>query len=798
MSFFGSKLEYMKRIIILLLLQSITAISIAQTSGFTQTIRGRVIDEQSGNILSGVTVSTYGLSNNIVSIADSLGYFILKQVPIGRESVRASMTGYEESVLQNIEVTSSKEVVLEIKLKEKVKRLNDVVLVSNSKKNKAINEMALVSARQLSIDEAVRYSGTRNDPSRMAQNFAGVSGTNDARNDIVIRGNSPSGVLWRMDGIDIPNPNHFNTLGSTGGPVTMLNTNTLKNSDFMTSAFPAQYGNALAGVFDLRMRNGNSDKNEYLGEMGFNGFEFAAEGALNKKNKSSFLVDYRYSMVATIQALGLSVGTGSSTPYYQDLNFKFHINTKKAGTFDIFGLGGESHIDMPPDTTNNLYTQGDGIVRHANDKSLTGVIGMSNTCFYNSNTSGKIVAAISSAKAQYYSNRIITGKPEKKDYDYDNLQNKISLGYTFNKKVTAKNQITAGILGDMYLLNLQERYIYKGDSVISTAININSNSTLVKGFVNFSHRFTNQLSSNLGVYSQWYSLNNAMSVEPRWNLKYQLQPNQSLSFGAGMHSQMQPLEIYFYQTPNALGQMEMTNKNLDFVKSVHLVAGYDISINSHLRFKTEVYEQFINNAAVETMPTSFSMLNAGANFGFPEKGNLLNNGKGHNYGIELTLEKFLHQGFYYLITGSAFQSEYKGSDNVWRSTAFNSNYVLNVLGGKEFKINQQSSFSIDTKFAVAGGQRYTPFNIDSSKAVGYIVYKDDQAYSLQNNTYFRWDLKFSYTQNRKKSTQKWYIDFQNVTNQNNIFSRQLNPASGKVTVVNQIGFFPNVNYQITF
>jgi len=330
----------MKKILSSVLLFTISFIAHSQTLVFTQTIKGTVTDEQSGSILGNVSLVIDAVSPSIAGMTDANGNFKLRKVPIGRQTIRASFVGYEEAVISNVEVTSSHEVVLEIHLKEKIKKLDEVIVTAGKQKYKAINEAAIVSARQLSVDEAVRYSGTRNDPSRMAQNFAGVSGSNDARNDIIIRGNSPSGVLWRMDGIDIPNPNHFSTLGSTGGPVTILNTNTLRNSDFLTSAFPAQYGNALAGVFDLRMRNGNNEKYEYLAQMGFNGFEFGAEGPISKANKSSFLVDYRYSMISTIQSLGLSVGTGSATPYYQDGTFKINIPTKKAGVFSVFGLGG--------------------------------------------------------------------------------------------------------------------------------------------------------------------------------------------------------------------------------------------------------------------------------------------------------------------------------------------------------------------------------------------------------------------------------------------------------------------------
>ncbi|MEO7767921.1 MAG: TonB-dependent receptor, partial [Ferruginibacter sp.] len=343
---------------------------LAQSSSLTQTIKGVVTDEQSGNVLVGVTVLVEGYKTNI---SDSTGNFKLQRVPIGRRTVLVSYIGYEDAVIRNIELTSAKEVVIEIPLKEKILKLESVLVSSGKQKNIALNESAVVSARQFSVEDAVRYAGSRNDPSRMAQNFAGVSGTNDARNDIVIRGNSPSGVLWRMDGIDIPNPNHFSTLGATGGPVTILNTNTLKNSDFLTSAFPAQYGNAIAGVFDLRMRNGNSEKYEFLGQLGFNGFELNAEGPLQKNSKASFLVSYRYSLIAAIQSLGLSVGTGNATPYYQDAQFRLHLPTKNAGTFDWFAMGGESHVTFLHDEEDNLYATNDGSLRDRNFKSLTGV-----------------------------------------------------------------------------------------------------------------------------------------------------------------------------------------------------------------------------------------------------------------------------------------------------------------------------------------------------------------------------------------------------------------------------------------
>ncbi len=789
----------MKQLLLILLYVMAAGLAAAQhTTAFTQTVRGIVIDEQSGTAISHVTVIIDGVQPTIASLSDNKGNFRMLQVPIGRQTLRLSCTGYYEALVQNLEVTSTKEVVLEIKLKERIRKLEEVTVTANRQNNRAINEAAIAGARQFSVDAATRYAGTRNDPSRMVQNFAGVSGANDARNDIVIRGNSPSGVLWRMDGIDIPNPNHFSTLGATGGPVSILNTNTLKNSDFLTSAFPSQYGNAIAGVFDLRMREGNNEKYEFLGQAGFNGFELGAEGPVNKKAKSSFLINYRYSLIAAVQALGLSVGTGTTIPYYQDLTFKLHIPTKKSGVFDWFGIGGESHIFFPAIAEDNLYASDDGTLRARHFRSLTGVTGLTHTYFFNSTASGKLTIALSGFLTKYNEVIVEDGKSDKTAYDKNNRQTRFSAGYTFNKKFNAKHQVTTGVVADFNALNLRQDYIKNGDSVLSTLFNTKPSAVLLKAFINYNHRFSDRISSNGGVYYQQFTFNNTHSIEPRWNMRYQLQAGQAISFGAGLHSQSQPLEVYMYESKNALGQTITSNRHLDFVKSVHTVLGYDINLSKQLRFKTELYAQYIYNAAVEQLPSSFSMLNAGADFYFPDKTNLINNGKGYNYGAEFTLERFLHKGFYYLLTASVFKSRYQGSDRVWRNTVFNTSYVGNLLAGKEFVINKKSSVAADTKIVLSGGQRYTPFNSMASEVAGYVVFKETKAYSLQNSPYWRWDFKLSYTYNGKKTTQKFYIDFQNISGRKNIYVRTLNPKTGVISEINQIGFFPNFNYMVAF
>src|SRR5690554_4405469 len=323
---------------------------------FTQNIHGQIIDKTTQTPIIGANIIVLDTDPLIGTVSDLSGYYELTNVPTGRVSVRVSYLGYESVTMTDLELTTGKELVLNFAIEEKVTKLEELVVVAGDEKSQPRNDMATVSSRQFTVEESQRYAGGRNDVSRMAQNFAGVRGSNDAVNDIVIRGNSPVGLLWRMENIDIPNPNHFGTLGSTGGPVSMLNNNVLANSDFSTGAFPAEYGNAISGVFDLKLRNGNSHSYEFLGQVGFNGFELGAEGPINREKKSSFVVNYRYSTLGVLSALGFNFGTGTAVPYYQDVSFKVRLPVDEKNVFSVFGLGGVSHIDIltSQDTTSEV------------------------------------------------------------------------------------------------------------------------------------------------------------------------------------------------------------------------------------------------------------------------------------------------------------------------------------------------------------------------------------------------------------------------------------------------------------
>lgn len=311
----------------------------------TQNIRGQVVDKATNNSLPGANVVVVDSDPLIGTTTDANGYFTLEEVPAGRVSLKVSFLGYDTKYLENIYVSAAREKVLEIELEEKTISMEAVEIKGRSKKQ-PVNELTSASARAFTVEETERFAGSRNDVARMASNYAGVATPDDSENGIVIRGNSPNGLLWMLEGVEIPNPNHFGAMGASGGPVSMLNNNVLAKSDFMTGAFPAEYGNAYSGVFDLQMRHGNYQEHDFTGQLGFNGFELGAEGPVDRENNASYVANYRYSMLSIMSEIGLDFGTGSAIPYYQDANFNLNYPTNNSGTFTLFGVWGKNRINF--------------------------------------------------------------------------------------------------------------------------------------------------------------------------------------------------------------------------------------------------------------------------------------------------------------------------------------------------------------------------------------------------------------------------------------------------------------------
>lgn len=763
----------------------------------TGVIKGIVRDKETFQPIIGAKIEVFTELQDYTAITNVDGLFKFAEIPVGKQNVYVSFIGYETRKYSNIDV-SSKEVVLEVDLIEKVESLEAVEVVGK-KKGETVNKMVSVSARSFSIDESKRYAGSLNDVSRMAQNFAGARGGNDTRNDVIIRGNSPTGVLYRMEGVDIPNPNHFARFGTTGGPISMLNNNVLSNSDFLTGAFPAEYGNATAGVFDLKLRNGNTGKHEFMFQIGFNGAELLAEGPLNKKSRASYLVSYRFNDLTFFNRIGLSIGT-NAVPTYQDLTFKLNFPHKK-GVTSLFGIGGLSHIDI-------LASEADPGDVYALDNSNTyyqsnvGIIGLT----HKQRVRKKAFFNFSSA-LQTGINNILN---DTVDVDFNNPFTTYGTNTTISKwtntlyynfKVNTKHVLKAGIQSDLYLLNLSDSVYYNLIADYLTLRNFKGETFLVQPYVQHQWRLSKRFRINSGLHYQLLTLNNRQILEPRIGGSFNVTENDRLSFGYGLHSQMQPIELYYLENI-VNGQATLPNKNLDFSKSHHFVAGYQRFFKWGIQAKVEAYYQALYDIVVEKETTVFSMANYGSAFVEDYPNSAVNNGTGRNYGLDITVEKFLDKGFYFLVTSSIYNSLYTPSDGNEYSTAFNGGYTFNALAGYayEFKKADKSKkiLTLDFKFTRNGGGRYTPILLEESILAGREIRDFDNAFSQQFPDYFRADIRLGFKVIGKKITQEWAIDMQNITNQANIFFQQYNETTQGIATTYQTGRLPIGLYRLYF
>ncbi|MGS2762382.1 TonB-dependent receptor [Sinomicrobium sp. M5D2P9] len=774
-------------------------VSVVSAQSVSQTVKGRIMDRQTEMPLMGATIEVLTVSPVLGVVTDMDGYFRIEGVPLGRHDIRISYMGYTSATIPSVRVTAGKEVVMNSSLEESIVQMDEVVVTSGEQKGRPRNEMAAVSARSFSLEEVTRFSGAANDASRMAANYAGVNINNDSRNDLVIRGNSPIGVLWRLEGIPIPNPNHFSTLGTTGGPVSALNTNLLSNSDFLTGAFPAEYGNANAGVFDIRFRNGNRDRLEATAQLAaFSGLEAMIEGPLFKKNGGSFVVSYRQSFVELAQNMGLEVGT-TANPNYNDLSFKVDTGYGKFGRFTLFGIGGTSDVFFDADDVEE-----DDFFANQNEDadvdSRLGVIGLNHHFAFSENTYLKTSLAVSGTGTQVSIDQVNDDGSRTLSEEVDDNNTRYTFSTYVNSKFSAKHTFRGGVVAELYALDTYAWDTENGQQ--RTLRDFDGTMALYQAYVQSRYKFNDRWELNTGVHMQYLNENEDFVVEPRLSLKWRFRPNQSFTAGFGVHHQMLPLPVYLLESVDDEGQSVQSNTDLGFLQSLHYVLGYDLQLSADWRVKAEVYYQDLRKVPVDPFSSSFSLLNVGDDFGFPDNDYLVNEGSGRNYGVELTLEKFFSKGYYGLFTGSWYDSGYEGSDGISRNTAFNNRYILNFLAGKEFLVGKgkRNIFNVDMKFTTAGGRYYTPIDLEGSMAAGREVKFDEIAYSERFSPYLRLDIKVGFQWNSKKGklSQQFYLDFQNITNRDNIFLQRYNESSGTINTLYQRGFFPDILYRIQF
>lgn len=765
-----------------------------------QNVRGQIIDEGTNQPLEGAIVKIVNTDPLLAAVTDSAGNFKIAEVPVGRRTISITYLGYNESVLPDLVVDAAKELVVNVPMKENGVKMAEVIVYS-ANRGQAVNDMATLSATSISAEQTKRFAAAAFDPARVALNYAGVACAGDLNNELVVRGNSPKGVLYRMEGVEIINPNHFSALGSTGGAISMLSNSTLATSDFYTGAFPAEFGNSTAGVMDLKLRNGNNEKREHSFMIGVLGIEAATEGYFAKKSQASYIINYRYSTLGLMKAFFKNMQ--NTVPDYQDISFKVNIPTHKAGVFSVWGIMGmnaASHkVELDTAKWETSFDQ-----TEVKNRNLKGAYGLSH----------KIVVS----KNSYLQSTIsYSGQGTKEtdyNYTYDSVFTKlpggninlinhyIRLNEVYNLKVNSRSTLRAGLI----LSTIGFDYKFKtwdiGSSTPVTRYASKGWSEQAEAYAQWQQILHPDWTLDAGVHFTYLALNNTYAIDPRAAIRYKINANQKLGLAVGLHSKPEDLSNLLYSRSEGGETRTLPNKNLLIPKAFHSVLGYELTFLKDFQFKAEAYFQYLFHQGVSADPASaLSLINAtNFSYSFNNPTAYVSKGTGMNYGLDVTLQKYFSKNYYFLFTGSVFNSTYKTLGGKTYSTSFNRNYTINALGGKEFRVgkNKASIIGVNAKVLVMGGNRYTPLDTAQSIAQNTMVEDFSKINEARAPLYFRLDIGVSYKFNYKKTTHTIMLDIQNVANYQNVYSQYYDEKSKSIKYLYQQGLFPLFNYRLEF
>ncbi|NNF33500.1 MAG: CPBP family intramembrane metalloprotease [Saprospiraceae bacterium] len=778
--------KYRWQALLLVLLFFGSAIGLS-AQDITQSIKGYVYDEITRETLPFANIVIKDSDPLIGTVSDIDGNYSLNDISIGRHTIQFSMVGYDTYEIKELLVSSGELAILNVGLEQSSNELDEVVV--RVSKSTPINSMSTLSSRQFTVEETQRYAGGLNDPARLASSFAGVSNPSISNNGISVRGNSPDGLLWRIEGVEVPTPNHFpNLTVAGGGLLSSISNQVMSNSDFYTGAFPAEYGNSYSGVFDIKLRDGNRYDRKFAFEAGILGVGAMAQGPYKKGTDETYIINYRNSTMALLAPL---LPSDAGVLKYQDLSFKTSIPTNKYGTFTLWGIGmidgvdhealdsteWESHFDRDNSRIEmNMYTT-----------SLVHKISLPGNTFL------KTSATFSGNKLDFTEERLDDQlMPHPQSSAHNN-----STGFTIQSEISRRfsdrHSNKSGIRYNRYdyHINVTESPY---DGLPPVQIVDQSGSTgLLQMFTQSKINFSSNWVMNAGVNAQYLDLNNNWSIEPRIGLKYQINNYQNLSAAYGIHSRMEQLPVYF-----ALVDGDTPNEDLKFMRSSHYVLSYKAKLGENLQMTIEPYYQKLSNVPVS--PEGYvSTLNNNNSLFFDDL--LESEGEGRNIGIDLTVEKFLSKGYYYMFTTSLFDSKYTGSDGIERNTRFNRNYVFNIIAGKEWRVRSNNIFSVNARMNYLGGNRIEPVDLASSLGKKDVVYAEtegNRAFRDQHEALPVVSLTISYRKNMPNYSSVWSLQILNVTGAEEYSRDFYNLDTGTIDIQSDGIVIPNLSYRIEF
>lgn len=770
----------------------------------SQSIRGVVTEATTGEPVIGATVTIKELKQGCVTNID--GEYVFQSLPAGRYTVEATYIGFNPYTINEVLIAGNREQVINMEMSEATQDISEVVVRPDVKKEKAVNHYALVGVKMISMEEAARFAGGYSDPARLVTSFAGVAGSPD-NNGISVHGNAPQSLSWRLEGVEINSPNHFTDAFYMGaGAVSALNANMLANSDFYSGAMTAEYGNALSGVMDMKLRKGNDKTYQHALQLGTLGVEGTSEGPISKKAGSSYLINYRYSFTTLSRKIGLLELDGDQADF-QDLCFKFNFPTAKAGTFSIFGLAMQDKYWLDdPDDPSEWCTFYDREQMESRQKMLTG--GLSHNIYLGKGFNWSTTVAGSyfqnDGEDEYYDPETVSPQLKYgKLMPYTEMRQKnsqftatTSLQKRFSERFTSK----LGVTYSEYYFDLGMRMTEIGQPLPQDYVyQADSHTGLLTAYLSNSWNLAQALTFNFGLTTQHFNLNGENTFEPRAALQWTPGVRNTISLGYGLHSKMEKMDVYFYKDPDT---GTYVNKDLDLSKAHHLLLSWMYKFNDHLNLKAEAYYQWLYDIPVAADGSEYCVLNRKE--AYVDRA-LKSTGKGRNYGFDLTLEQYMHNGWFGMVNGSLYKAEYQNGNGQWLNTRYNRTYLAKILGGKEwmFGKNNRNILNVSAKCTVQGGLRHTPVDVEQSKLLFEagspdVEYITGKAWSEQYDPMVMFDITVSYKFSSKRLDHTFAIEALNITGEEPPYQDYYDYKNHRIKSYDSGLSFPNIYYRIGF
>jgi len=753
-----------------------------QISAQTQTIIGKVTDALTKEGLPGANVKIN--PGNYGAATDLDGNFFLKSIPFGRYSITISYIGFQTKVIQALELTSAKQLVINVSLEEEVFTSEGVTITAQPNRSEVQNLFTQVSAISFSVEETRRFAGALDDPLRAAAVFPGVVQSGDVNsNGIVVRGSSPKSLQWRLNGVRIPNPNHFGNVGRSDGGVTIFSTQLLANSDFLTSAFPAEYGNTAGGIFDIRFRKGNEQQREHSVQLGIQGIDVATEGPIGNEGTASYLINYRYSVFGFLQYIEPDMK--GKVPEYQDLNISLNWQHKNLGSFNLFGIAGTDKSSAKPekDGKNTIEERADELL---NNK--VGVLGLQHSL-----TFGKSSALNTNLS---YVGRDVSFRKGLRDssFTYNPQLNTNQLNYSLALDQSLTHKISSNFLfqiGYRAAIDGFETFLSKQlpeNQALQTIADESGTTNNVESFVQAKYSISKNLSINGGLHSMYYVLTDAFTLEPRLSAKWDFLNGNFLALAYGNHAQTEDLSVYL---ANINGE---TNKDLKPIRANHYSGTFGFTPSKAIHAQIDAYFQQLYDVPI-VANSYVSLLN--------HPGGLVsdiyqNNGKAYSYGVEFMLEHFFLTDYYYMATVSWNKSEYKDGAEKWRNSRYSSGLTLTALGGKEWRFSTKRTLILNVRATRTKGEYFMPIDVNTSKIAETEVLNAAEIYENRLPDFLYFDMSLGIKTNHTKSTGEWSIQLKNMLNQRPNIGFSYNEVTQKVEEMRPLGIIPIVAYRLSF